>query len=324
MQHRSIYLALVLSTFFWGANFNLGHYVVRLIDPLSAAGWRFIIASLIMAACMLVKEGVDWAGIRSNLLPLAVMALLGIFGFNVAFFYGMQTSSAINGSLIMTLNPTITVILTALVIGDAISWRQVLGLALSMAGVVTVVTGGSWLTFMHLSFARGDVLILIGNLCWAAYSVIGKRFIKSLSPLQTTTSTMLMGATAIVGLATVDHAGSLPVPPATSLYAIAIMALFGTVLAYLWWNNGIRAIGPARTAVFFDLVPIFTMLIAIVLGEQVMLAQWLGAALVITGVLFSSGALDAWLMRCAPVAAHALGQTKPGHGKAGATRGAPS
>ena len=303
MKHRSIYLALIFSTFFWGANFNLGKYVVQLTDPLSAAAWRFIMAATVMTFYTLIKERIDWAGIRRNLIALTVMALVGIFGFNVAFLYGLQTTSSVNGSLIMTLNPTITVILTALVLGEAVSWRQVLGLALSMMGVVTVVTGGSWAALTHLTFARGDALILLGNLCWAAYSVIGKRAVKNLSSVQTTAATMFIGSIAITGLALAAHSGTVPMPPAISLSGLAIMALFGTVLAYLWWNDGIRSIGPARTAVFFDLVPIFTMLIAILLGEQVMISQWVGAVLVITGVLFSSGALDAMLKPSANAAA---------------------
>lgn len=245
-----------------------------------------------------LREGLDWAGMRRNLLPLAAMALLGIFGFNIAFFYGLQTTSPINGALIMTLNPTITVVLTALVLGEAVTWRQLLGLALSMTGVVTVVTGGSWSALLrHAHFALGDGLILLGNLCWVAYSVIGKRSIRQLSALQTTTATTIMGGLGIVVLAVSGHGGALPLPAVPGLASIAAMALFGTVLAYLWWNNGVRTIGPARTAVFFDLVPIFTMLIAIALGEQVSAAQWVGALLVITGVLFSSGALDALLAK---------------------------
>jgi drug/metabolite transporter (DMT)-like permease len=105
---------------------------------------------------------------------------------------------------------------------------------------------------------------------------------------------MLIGAAAIAGVAIAAHTGSLPLPPITSLGALGIMALFGTVLAYLFWNKGISTIGPARTSVFFDLVPIFTMLIAIGLGQEVIAAQWLGALLVMTGVLFSSGALETW------------------------------
>lgn len=298
MKTRTLYATLILSTLFWGANFNLGKFVVHATDPLSAAAWRFLLAGLAMAAYMLLAEGVDWQGLRRNVLPLAAMAAVGIFGFNVAFFFGLQTTSSVNGSLIMTLNPTITVVLTALVLGEAISWKQMLGLALSFCGVVTVVSGGNPAALLrHFHFATGDALILVGNLCWAAYSVIGKKWVRNLSAIQTTTSTMLIGAAAMIAITLATHGGSMPVPSAQGFGAIAVMALFGTVLAYLWWNNGIRTIGPARTSVFFDLVPIFTMLIAIALGERVSAAQGVGAVLVISGVLFSSGALDAWLNR---------------------------
>lgn len=304
MKQRPMYLLLVLTTLFWGANFNLGKYVLASMSPLAAAAWRFALASLLMSAYLLLRERPDWAGIRRNLLPLGGMALIGIFGFNVCFFYGLQTTSSVNGALIMTLNPTLTVLLAALVVGEAISWRQVLGLGLSMAGVVIVVTGGSWLALSRLGFAAGDGLLLLGNLCWAVYAVIGKRAIKGLSSLQTTSVTMLIGAAAIALLSVLVSPDAFRLPPASSLAAIGCMALFGTVLAYLWWNDGLRTIGPARTSVFFDLVPIFTMLISIGMGEHVQLSQWAGALLVISGVLFSSGALDLLLRPAAAAGAH--------------------
>lgn len=291
---RSVYAMLIFSTLFWGANFNLGKYVLDAVDPLAAAAWRFILAAGMMVLVVLFKERPDWQGIRRNLPALITMALVGIFGFNVAFFYGLHTTSSINGALIMTLNPTLTVVLATIVMKDAITGRQLLGLVLSMVGIVVVVTGGSWQRLTQLSFAPGDALLIVGNLCWAVYSVMGKRAVKNLSALQTTAVTMLVGAAAITGLAIVVHGETLALPPRNSLAALGIMALFGTVLAYLFWNKGINTIGPARTSVFFDLVPIFTMLIAIGLGQEVILAQWLGAVLVMTGVLFSSGAMEVW------------------------------
>jgi drug/metabolite transporter (DMT)-like permease len=303
---RSVYLMLILSTLFWGANFNLGKYVLGTLDPLNAAAWRFLIAAAVMVAVVLLNEKPDWQGIRQNLPALIAMALIGVFGWNVAFFFGMRATSSINGSLIMTLNPSITVVLAAIAMKEAINGRQILGLALSMLGVVVVVTGGSWQSLTHLSFASGDLLILIGNLCWAIYSVLGKRAVKNLSSLQTTAVTMLIGATAINVMALTTHGGSLPIPPVSSLAVLGVMAVFGTVLAYLFWNKGIGAIGPARTSVFFDLVPIFTMLIAIALGQHVVLAQWFGAVLVMTGVLFSSGALEGWSLPKVTQTRHAV------------------
>lgn len=291
MNNRRIYLFLVLATFFWGANFNLGKFLMLSMDPLSAAAWRFSTASIVMIIYIFAKEGFDLVGIKKNIKPLIAMAIVGIFGFNVSFFYGLQTTSSVNGALIMTLNPTFSVILAALVVGEKITWRQSFGLALSMIGVIIVVTGGAWHTLINMHFAIGDALILFGNLCWAAYAVIGKRMIKGISPIQVTTVTMVMGAITITILALLLNTGVTQIPSSSNLFAICVMGLFGTVLAYFWWNKGIMAIGPAKTSVFFDLVPIFTMIIAIVLGEKILVNQLIGAMFVIIGVLFSSGVL---------------------------------
>lgn len=303
MTHRRIYASLVAATFFWGANFNLGKFLTISLHPLAAAAWRFAAASMFMLIYVLLKEGIDWPGMRKNIVPLTVMASVGIFGFNVSFFYGLQTTSSVNGALIMTLNPTFTVILAALVVGEKITWQQSFGLALSMVGVVVVVTGGSWHALAAMRFATGDALILLGNLCWAAYSVMGKRTVKGMAPLQITVATMVIGAVAIVALALLLDTGAWRLPAPPSLLALGVMAVFGTVCGYVWWNNGIRAIGPAKTSVFFDLVPLFTMAIAVALGEKLLLAQCIGAMFVIAGVLFSSGLLPTIVKKSAAVGA---------------------
>lgn len=302
MKHRQVYASLIAVTFFWGANFNLGKFLATTMHPLAAAAWRFAVASVLMLVYVLATEGIDWPGARKNILALSAMAAVGIFGFNVSFFYGLQTTSAVNGALIMTLNPTITVILAALVMREKITWQQSFGLALSMVGVVVVVTGGSWHALATLRFATGDALILLGNLCWAAYSVMGKRTVKGMAPLQITLATMVIGAVAIIALALLLDTAVWRLPPPPGLLALGVMTLFGTVLGYLWWNKGIRALGPAKTAVFFDLVPLFTMAIAVALGEKLLLAQCIGAMFVIAGVLFSSGLLPA-MFKKSPAAA---------------------
>ncbi len=293
MTHRKVYFTLVLCTFFWGANFSLGKYLVKSIDPLDVAAWRFLIAGFCMLCYVWLKEPIAWAKLKENIFALSVMTLIGVVGFNLAFFYGLQSTSPINGSLIMTLNPTLTVVLAAIVTGAVITGRQVAGLALSILGVVIVVTNGSWATLIKMTFAQGDWLILFGNLCWACYSIIGRHWIKAISPLQISAATMTMGALVFIVISMGRHGGSLPpIPGTNALLAIMVMALFGTVMAYVWWNNGLHRIGPARTAVFIDLVPIFTMLISSLQGENAHASQWLGSLLVISGVLLSSGAIS--------------------------------
>jgi drug/metabolite transporter (DMT)-like permease len=158
-------------------------------------------------------------------------------------------------------------------------------------GIIIVVTGASLTALVALHFSLGDLLILIGNICWAAYSVIGRKFLKGSTPLQTSAVTMVIGAVLFITLAQFNSEANAPFYEQSGavIGAVLFMALLGTVLAYFWWNNGIAKIGAAKTAVFFDLVPIWTMLLAVLFGQTVTSVQVGGSVLVVSGVLLSSG-----------------------------------
>lgn len=293
MQKSSTFLtlvALILATMFWGANFNVGKLALDGMHPLGIAAWRFAIAGILMMGILCAREGVNGKSIKRNILVYIVMGAVGVFGFNTLFFYGLRLTSPINGSLIMALNPALTVVLSALVLRERITLRQIAGLTLSAIGVLVVISDASLTALLKLNFSAGDLLILGGNFCWAAYSVIGKRFLKGSSAMQTTALSMAVGAFMIIVLALLQAGPTTFIIPSASIGAcVLFMAVFGSVLAYLWWNKAIAQLGSARTAVFFDLVPISTMLISIAFGQVVSGVQLGGSVLVIVGVACSSG-----------------------------------
>ncbi|MGE5650470.1 MAG: DMT family transporter, partial [Bacillota bacterium] len=210
---------------------------------------------------------------------------------NVSLFYGLRLTSAVNGALIMAFNPALTVVLSALINREPIARRQAIGLLLGLIGVIVVVSKGSWHALAAMSFSTGDLLVFLGSLGWAAYSVIPKRFVHGLSTMQVTGSTITGGAALMAAFAAAATPDFLTPPSLPVAAAIAFMGLFGSVLAYLWWNQGIQTLGAASAAVFINLVPIFAALIGLLLGQSISAAQAGGAALVIAGVLCSSGAI---------------------------------
>lgn len=290
MKRYQTFILLVLATTFWGANFNVGKYAVEHMGPIAVAAWRFGLAAVGMLALLLARQKIAWPSIKENLLTYVVMGAVGVFGFNACFFFGLKLTTPINGSLIMALNPMLTVLLSALILGEKITPRQIFGLSMSFAGVLIVVSNGSLASLIKLGISVGDLVIFVGNLCWALYAVIGKRFLKKSTPLQTTTFSMIAGALMLAALAGVrGEAVSLSSQLPGVVAAVVFMAFAGSILAYLWWNNAIAELGAARTAVFFDLVPITTMLISISFGARVEPMQLIGSSLVLVGVAFSSG-----------------------------------
>jgi drug/metabolite transporter (DMT)-like permease len=279
-----IYLQLVLTAIFWGAVFHLGKYAIGYMSPLSVAAWRFLLAAVMLLPIVFWRTRPDFSAARRNALPLLAMGIIGVFGFNASLFYGLQQTSPVNASLIMATNPAITALLAAWLSGDKISLRQRWGFVISLVGVIVIVAQGSMHHLMTLTFSTGDMFIFLGNLCWASYTVIPKRFINNVQPMLITVTTITTGALALA-ICAQSVSGDLFVVNSWHLVvAVFCMAFFGSVLAYIWWNQGIARLG-ARVAVFLNLVPMFTMLMGIALGQMPTAPQLVGALLVITGVM---------------------------------------
>ncbi|MCC2638869.1 MAG: EamA/RhaT family transporter [Moraxellaceae bacterium] len=282
------WIKLGLTAFFWALMFYLGQYAVGVMSPESIGGWRFLIAALVLVPLVALREGLDWPGLRRNAGPLLVMAVVGIGGFNVFLFHGLRLTSPVNGALIMALCPTLITVFGALLMRERIAGRQLAGLALGLGGVAVVVSQGSLQALLSLSLQRGDLFVLLAATCWAIYSTIPRRFITGLPPLQITVGTIALGGVLISTFAHTTQPDFFIVPPVGVIAAVLAMSLLGSVLAYLWWNDGVRLVGAGRAGLFMNLVPIFAMLIGVGLGRPLLPSQLAGVVLVLGGVWFAT------------------------------------
>lgn len=262
------------------------------MPPLVAASERFIIASLVIFIYMIIKAKNNISVFKLNWLALILLGLCGITGFNLAFFIGLQTTSAINGALIMATSPVTTALIASIIDKHQVTWSQRVGMLISLIGVVLVISNGDITNIIKLQFSGGDLIILLGNLAWAIYTVGCRKFIANSTPLQTTSFTMLFGSIGIL-LFSIYQGNLLKEIENISLsnhMILIYLAIAGAVLAYLFWNVGIKELGAATTSVFFNLVPVFTMLLALITGLIPNVLQLVGAVLVIGGVIYTTGA----------------------------------
>lgn len=291
MKKKITILLVTLSTFFWGTNFNAGSIVVSSVSPLTAASERFIIATLAIFVFMIIKDKGNISTFRLNWKPLILLGLCGITGFNLAFFIGLQTTSALNGALIMATSPVTTILISSIIEKHRVSLPQTVGMLISLIGVILVISHGDINNILKLHFTRGDLIILLGNLAWATYTVGCRRFISDSTPLQTTAFTMLFGTIGIV-VFSFYQSDLIKEIEKISIYnqiILIYMGLVGSVLAYLFWNVGIKELGAANTSLFFNFVPVFTLLLAFITGTIPNLLQLAGALLVISGVIYATG-----------------------------------
>lgn len=293
MSKRITIFLVILSTVFWGANFNAGKLVVEHMSPIMAATLRFSLASLLIMFLVFLKETNISEIFKNNWKIFILLGTIGVAGFNGLFFYGLKYTTPVNGALIMATNPLVTLILAAFILHEPIRLNQRIGIFCSLIGVIIVVTQGSLEMLFHLKIAVGDLIIMAANVCWGLYGVLSRRYIKNSKPLITTALTMVIGTLLLMLFAfNSDISMNQLTNQAWSVYfAILFMGIFGSVLAYLFWNYGIANLGAGQTSIYFNLVPVFTVLISIGFGQQVTLLQICGGLFVIFGVLISANVI---------------------------------
>lgn len=276
-----------------GVTFHIAAYVMQHVPVFFAASWRFGIAAVLMLLLLSAREGIRWEDMARNGRLYICLGIIGVFGFNALFFQGMKETMPVNGALIMATNPLCTIFFARLLLGVSISYRQAFGAALSLLGVVLVITNGSWMLLRTLQFSSGDLVIVLGNFCWALYGVLGRKYAGAVSSLALTSYTMAVGAACfLIGSACFPAAVAPHTLPVGVWLGIGFMAVFTTVLGYLWWNEGMAVVGAERAAIFFNLVPVVAMGASGLLGKGITPSQVVGTMLVLGGVVLASGLLS--------------------------------
>jgi drug/metabolite transporter (DMT)-like permease len=283
-----IWLMVIISTFFWGSNFNAGHAVASDVSPLTAAAERFAIALVLFWVIRFSFGKAESQLATSDAFILIPLGIIGVFGFNYAFFTAMHTTSALNAALIMALSPMLSTLLSVIMLKVRIRAHQYLGMLIAFIGVVFVITGGH---FSLLHSAVGDLWMLLACFVWSLYSVGSKKYAPHIPSLQFARWTVSIGAVALVvaALLVEQPLSDIPQLSLTTHSILMYMGVCGSVLAYIYWLKGVQFLGPEKSAIAFNLVPVFTLLVSLAFGSIPNIVQVLGMLLVLAGVLISSG-----------------------------------
>ncbi len=286
--HSSIWLMVIASTFFWGSNFNAGHAVAGDVTPLTAAAERFAIALVLFWAIRFSFGKAESQLSLRDAFILVPLGVIGVFGFNYAFFTALHTTSALNAALIMALSPMVSTLLSILMLNVKVRLYQYIGMLIAFVGVTCVITGGH---FNLLHTAIGDAWMLVACGVWSLYSVGSKKYASHIPSLQFARWTVSIGAIALI-VASLLIEKPLAIVGHLSLQTHAIlmyMGVCGSVLAYIYWLKGVFFLGPEKSAIAFNLVPVFTLLVSLAFGSIPNIVQVLGLILVLVGVIISTG-----------------------------------
>jgi drug/metabolite transporter (DMT)-like permease len=283
---------LLLMTLIWGTNYSIVKHAFREIDPQAFNAGRMVIASAVFLVLLVsVRRVGARAGIFYSPAPITRrdwwwLVGLGVVGhslYQYFFIGGLARTSVANSSLMLGATPVVIAVANAVLGIDRITRLHWVGAMLSVAGIYAVVGSGAQLGGEHLA---GDVMMLVAVTCWAAYTIAARRLMDRHSPVGVTGLSMIIGSVLYVVLVNRSvRETDWGAVSAGTWFALVYSALFALCIAYTIWYAAVREIGPARTSVYSNLVPLVAMLTAILfLGEPIVTTKLFGAAAVLIGV----------------------------------------
>ncbi|WP_128896677.1 DMT family transporter [Longirhabdus pacifica] len=274
---------LTLVALLWSGVYTIGENTVNAVHPLSVAFIRFFLTTLCLFPILWWKEKETWKLQKQEWFPLIILGLLGISVYNAFFFLGLKESGAIKSSVIIAAIPMVTTLFASLLYRERMTINQIIGVLLSFGGVFLVVTEGSLQSIAAVT--NGDLWLMGCVFLWSIYTIFGKKYMQRTPPLKYTSYTAFFGALFLFPFALfMGSLGTIFTASLTNWYQILYLVIFGTVISFFWWNQGVKEIGPGKTSIFLNLVPVFTALSLLVVGQTIQLVEWMGTILVITGV----------------------------------------
>ena len=294
MKNASVHINLVIVAAIWGFGWPAGRVVATELPRIGAAWIRYVIVVILFLAYL--KWSRQWTlPSPSQWKHVACIGLFSTFLYQALFMYGMSYTAAGDASLMITLNPLFTAFLAVFFLSERMTWRLLAGLALALAGVAVLFVASPNTDIPAIDRWIGNTFIAGSALAWAASTIVMKRVMTQtpddaegpLSPLHLTVWSSVVGLAILTPWAGVEALGaSWTVPSPEAWMGIVFLAVFSTVVAYVWFADGIRTIGAGPAAFYVYLVPPFG-----ILRRQDLLGEQPGASLAVAFALIVGGVL---------------------------------
>jgi drug/metabolite transporter (DMT)-like permease len=284
-------LLAIAATLLWSGNFIISRAVSADIGPISLAFYRWLCATIIIAPFAWKKINLEKSVVLANKRYLFFVSLTGIALFNTFVYIAGHTTSAINMALIgTTSSPIFATILAFIFLKEAVGKFRIIGMLICISGILLLISNGSWAKLAAFHFSKGDLWILAGAFAFAIYNVLVRK-----KPGGISADFFLM---VIFGMGTAMlfpfYIGELIVSPApnwtpTLIGSILYLGAGTSAIAFLCWNLAIQKLGAGRTVLFGNLIPVFSIIEAVlILGEKMSIAHLVSGTIVILGLTIAN------------------------------------
>jgi drug/metabolite transporter (DMT)-like permease len=290
-KNNLAYLLLVLTTLFWSGNFIVGKAASTYeIPPFTLNFYRWLFAGLILLP-FTIKEILQKKNyIFSNIGFYIILGITSITIFNSAVYYSLYYMQVISGVLMISTIPVWIMFISSILGIEKTNKFQILGVLLSLIGVIFIITKSDLDIIKNLDFNKGDLIMASGMFAWALYSALLKKKTHQISQIALLEVVIIAGLLFLIPVYVLEIKFGNPLTiHKPFILTLTYVVLLPGLAAFFFWIKGISIIGANRAGVFLHLMPVFGAAMAIVFfKEKFMIYHFLGAIFIISGITLSN------------------------------------
>ena len=290
-QNNLAYLFLILATIFWSGNFIVGKAAsIFEIPPFSLNFYRWLFAGLILLPFTFKELILKKNYIFENLGFFIILGITSITIFNSIVYYSLHYTQVISGVLMISTIPVWIIFISSILKIEKTNIFQIIGVGLSLLGVIFIITKVDLNLIKNLDFNKGDLTMVVAMFSWAIYSALLKKKIYEISQITLLQVVIITGLIFLIPIYIIEMSlGNVIKLDKPFLLTLTYVVLFPGLASFFFWIKGIALIGANRAGAFLHLMPIFGAIMAMVIfKEKFMFYHILGAIFIISGITLSN------------------------------------
>ena len=276
---------LTLTSIFWAFNTIAGRAAVGEVSPLLIVSLRWLFVSIILTFLCRNQLKEIWTILSQRISWLIIMGLFGFTGFNSAYYIAAHDTIAINLGLVQGTMPAFIIIIAWVWLKDKINLTQFLGVLITFIAVLIVVSAGNLTILLNLELNKGDIVMIFACTLYAVYAV-GLRKKPQIGALPLLTFFAYVAFVgSLPGLIYETYSNQLILPGFKGCIILGVIIIFPSFLAQIFFMKGVEKIGPARSGLYTNLVPVFSSILAVfLLGESFQFYHFLSLSMIFAGI----------------------------------------
>ena len=276
---------LTLTSIFWAFNTIAGRAAVGEVSPLLIVSVRWLFVSIILSFLCRNQLKEIWTILSQRIKWLIIMGLFGFTGFNSAYYIAAHDTIAINLGLVQGTMPAFIIIISWVWLKDKINLIQFLGVLITFIAVLIVVSAGNLTILLNLELNKGDIVMIFACTLYAVYAV-GLRKKPQIGALPLLTFFAYVAFVgSLPGLIYETYSNQLILPGLKGCIILGVIIIFPSFLAQIFFMKGVEKIGPARSGLYTNLVPVFSSILAVfLLGESFQFYHFLSLSMIFVGI----------------------------------------